>query len=159
MRVTAIYAGTFDPITNGHSNIIERAATIFEQIIVAVAANPPKNTMFSIEKRIELTTIVLSKLNNIIVRSFESLLVEFAKQCHSTVIIRGLRSVSDFDYELQMAYMNRALESEIETIFLTPTSNNSYISSSLIKEIALLGGTIDKFVHPEVSTAIYQQIN
>lgn len=154
MRITAIYPGTFDPITHGHTDIVKRAAQLFEPVIVAVAANPKKIATFTLEQRVELAQIVLKDFNNVIVQGFESLLVDFAKQHQAQVIIRGLRAVSDFEYEFQLANMNRTLNSEIETLFLTPISQYTYISSSLIKEIAALGGLVNDFVHPAVSAAL-----
>ena len=154
MRITAIYPGTFDPITNGHADIVKRAAQLFEQVIVAVAANPKKLATFTLEQRVELAQIVLKDFNNVTVQGFESLLVDFAKQHQAQVIVRGLRAVSDFEYEFQLANMNRTLNPEIETLFLTPITQYTYISSSLVKEIATLGGGVDEFVHPAVSAAL-----
>jgi len=158
MKITAIYPGTFDPITNGHSDIIKRAAKLFEHVIIAVAANSPKTPTFSLKKRIDLATHVLTELNNVTVRGFEGLLAEFAVQCNVQVIVRGLRVMSDFEYEFQMAGMNRILIPDIETLFLTPTSEYTYISSSLVREMAMLGGCVDKFVHPYVSAALFQKM-
>jgi pantetheine-phosphate adenylyltransferase len=157
MKITAIYPGTFDPITNGHSDIIKRAAKLFEHVIIAVAANSSKTPAFSLKKRIDLATHVLAELNNVTVCGFEGLLAELAKQCDAQVIVRGLRAVSDFEYEFQMAGMNRTLIPDIETLFLTPASEYTYISSSLVREIAMLGGCVDNFVHPYVSAALFQK--
>jgi pantetheine-phosphate adenylyltransferase len=154
----AIYPGTFDPITNGHSDIIKRAAKLFEHVIVAVAANPAKSPVFTLEKRVELAEAVLADLNNVSVSGFGSLLVNFAKQCDAQVIVRGLRAVSDFEYEFQMAGMNRILSPDIETIFLTPATEYSYISSSLVREIKVLGGSVDDFVSPIVRTALEKKM-
>ncbi len=154
MKITAIYPGTFDPITNGHSDIAKRAAQLFDQIIVAVAANPRKSPSFTLAKRIELIQTVLVDLKNITIQGFDGLLVDFAKQCQAQVIVRGLRAISDFEYEFQLANMNRALIPDIETLFLTPTAQYTYISSSLVKEIAALGGPVGDFVHPAVSAAL-----
>ncbi len=155
MKVKAIYPGTFDPITNGHIDIAKRAAVLFEHVIVAISANPSnKIPRFSLEQRVELANLVLADLNNITVCSFNGLLANFAKQCDVQVIIRGLRAVSDFEYEFQMAGMNRTLIPDIETIFLTPATKYTFISSSLVREIAALGGNVDEFVHPQVSAAL-----
>jgi len=158
MKITAIYPGTFDPITNGHTDIVKRAAKLFEQVIVAVAANSTKTPAFSFKKRIDLATHVLAELNNVTVRGFNGLLAEFAKQCQAQVIVRGLRAMSDFEYEFQMAGMNRTLIPDIETLFLTPANEYTYISSSLVREIATLGGCVDEFVHPDVCAALLKKM-
>lgn len=158
MKIKAIYPGTFDPITNGHWDIIKRAAKLFEQVIVAVAANPSKAPIFSLEKRVDLAKAVLGDFDNVIVRGFNCLLIEFTKQNDAQVIIRGLRAVSDFEYEFQLAGMNRNLNPEIETIFLTPGTEYTYISSSLVREIAALGGPIDDFVSPIVRVALNKKM-
>ncbi|RKZ38778.1 MAG: pantetheine-phosphate adenylyltransferase [Gammaproteobacteria bacterium] len=158
MKITAIYPGTFDPITNGHTDIVKRAAKLFEHVIVAIAANPSKEPVFSLKKRIDLATRVLAELNNVSVRGFESLLAQFAKQCGVQVIVRGLRAMSDFEYEFQMAGMNRTLIPDIETIFLTPAGKYTYLSSSLVREIATLGGPVGDFVHPDVYAALCQKM-
>ncbi|MCK5876703.1 MAG: pantetheine-phosphate adenylyltransferase [Candidatus Marithrix sp.] len=150
----AIYPGTFDPITNGHIDIVKRAAFLFEHVTVAIAANPSKAPTFSLEKRVELANSVLADIDNITVYSFNGLLADFAKQCGVQVIVRGLRAVSDFEYEFQMAGMNRTLIPNIETIFLTPATKYTFISSSLVREIASLGGNINEFVHPQVYAAL-----
>jgi pantetheine-phosphate adenylyltransferase len=157
MKITAIYPGTFDPITNGHADIVKRATQLFARVIVAVAANPKKSPTFTLEQRIELAQIVLKDFNQVTVQGFESLLVDFAKQNQAQVIVRGLRAVSDFEYEFQLANMNRTLNSEIETLFLTPITQYTYISSSLIKEIAALGGWVGDFVHPAVGAALMRK--
>lgn len=151
---TVIYPGTFDPITNGHTNLVERATRVFDKIIVAVAASPRKRPLFPLEQRVELAKEVLSHLDNIEVVGFESLLAEFVREHKGTVILRGLRAVSDFEYEFQLADMNRRLVPEAESIFLTPDNHLSYISSTLIREIAILGGNVDEFVHPLVASAL-----
>lgn len=157
MKIKAIYPGTFDPITNGHCDIVKRAAKLFEPVIVAVAARSSKIPVFTLEKRVDLAKAVLADLENVTVRGFEGLLAEFATQCEAQVIVRGLRAVSDFEYEFQMAGMNRTLIPDIETIFLTPATKYTYISSSLVREIAALGGPIDEFVHPIVCAALGQK--
>ena len=152
----AIYPGTFDPITNGHSDLIARASVLFDKVIVAVAANPGKRPRFSLEKRVSLATEVLGDLSNIEIREFDSLLVDFARECKADVILRGLRAVSDFEYEFQLAGMNRKLAPGVETMFLTPAEQFAYISSSLVREIAALGGDVSEFVHPVVAEALSQ---
>ena len=156
--VKAIYPGTFDPITNGHSDIIKRAAKLFEHVTVAVAANPTKIPEFTLEKRVEFAQTILADLPNVTVCGFKGLLADFARACKVQVIVRGLRAVSDFEYEFQLAGMNRTLIPDIETLFLTPATEYTYISSSLVREIAALGGPIDGFVHPYVRTALYQKL-
>lgn len=154
MKVTAIYPGTFDPITNGHSDIIVRAARLFDKVVVSVAASTSKNTVFTTEERTALAKDVLSSIENVEVKNFKGLVVDHAKAEDASVIIRGLRAVSDFEYEFQMAGMNRQLEDEVETIFLTPSEHLNYISSSLVREIAGLGGDVSKFVHEDVMAAL-----
>ncbi|HHB92534.1 MAG TPA: pantetheine-phosphate adenylyltransferase [Thioploca sp.] len=154
MKIKAIYPGTFDPITNGHIDIIRRASFLFEHVTIAIASNPSKIPTFSLAKRVELASSVLVSLNNITVCGFDGLLADFAKQCEVQVIIRGLRAVSDFEYEFQMAGMNRTLIPDIETIFLTPATKYTFISSSLVREIASLGGNVSEFVHPKVQAAL-----
>lgn len=155
-EVVAIYPGTFDPITQGHIDIIERAARMFDKIIVAIAANNKKAPLFDLDKRIELAQHSLKHLSNVTVSGFNNLLVRFAREQGANVILRGLRAVSDFDYEFQLATMNRAIDDNIETIFLTPAEDYSYLSSSLVREIAALGGQIDQFVPQSVASALYE---
>jgi pantetheine-phosphate adenylyltransferase len=149
-----VYPGTFDPITFGHTDIIKRASKIFEQVIVAVAENSHKSPLLSFEQRITLAQDVLSDIPNVKVIGFSGLLTEFVTQQNAAVILRGLRAVADFEYEFQLASTNRQLAPEIETMFLTPDAKYSYISSSLVKEIARLGGDISKFVDAKVINAI-----
>lgn len=151
---TVIYPGTFDPITNGHTNLVERATRVFDKIIIAVAASPKKRPLFPLEQRVALAQEVLSHIDNIEVVGFENLLAEFVREHEGNVILRGLRAVSDFEYEFQLADMNRRLVPQAESIFLTPDNHLSYISSTLIREIAVLGGNVDEFVHPAVSDAL-----
>jgi pantetheine-phosphate adenylyltransferase len=157
MKVTALYPGTFDPITYGHSDIVKRAAKLFDEVIVAVAANPNKTPIFSLEKRVALAQAVLAGYSNVNVCGFGGLLAEFAMECKARVIVRGLRAVSDFEYEFQLAGMNRTLIPEVETIFLTPSTQYTYISSSLVREIAALGGPVGDFVDPQVLTALLEK--
>jgi pantetheine-phosphate adenylyltransferase len=154
MNITAIYPGTFDPITHGHSDIARRAAKLFERVIIAVAANPSKKPTFDLEQRVNLAKQVMAETANVTVCGFEGLLATFVKQQPAQVIVRGLRAVSDFEYEFQLAAMNRTLIPQVETIFLTPANQYTFISSSLIKEIAALGGPIEDFVHPQVEAAL-----
>jgi pantetheine-phosphate adenylyltransferase len=142
----AIYPGTFDPVTLGHVDLIERASRFFDRIIVAVAVNVEKSPLFSLEERVDLCSQVLKVYKNVEVQGFESLLTDFAKQCGANIILRGLRAVSDFDYEFQLASMNRRLASDIESMFLMPAEKYSYISSRLVREIASLGGDVKDFV-------------
>ena len=152
--ITAIYPGTFDPITKGHIDLVYRASQLFEKVIVAVAVNPSKAPLFSLEERVDLARQSLTEMSNIEVCGFEGLLVEVAKQKNAKVIIRGLRAVSDFEHEFQLASMNRKMAAEIETLFLTPAEQFTYISSSLVREIARLGGDVSDFVSPCVQQAL-----
>lgn len=158
MSKIAIYPGTFDPITNGHIDLIQRAGPLFDKIVVAVAAHSGKNPAFNMEERIELAKVALAHLDNIEVCGFDTLLVEFAKQRNAQVILRGLRAVSDFEYEFQLTGMNRKLAPEIETMFLMPAEQYAYISSSLVKEVARLGGDIAEFVHESVYKALKDKL-
>lgn len=150
----AIYPGTFDPITNGHVDLVHRAAPLFERIIVAVAESPNKGTGFNLDERIALAKEALSDVTNAEVRGFSSLLAHFVEEIGAGVILRGLRAVSDFEYEFQLASMNRHLIPRAETLFLTPAEQYSFISSSLVREIARLGGDVSGFVHPVVQRAL-----
>jgi pantetheine-phosphate adenylyltransferase len=154
MSVSALYPGTFDPITNGHQDLVRRAASIFEKVIVAIAANPSKAPMFSLEERVELAAAVLADVPNVEVRGYEGLTVKFAEDNGLKVMVRGLRAVSDFEFEFQLATMSRQIAGHVETVFLTPTEQFSFISSSMIREIALLGGDVSRFVHPLVEEAL-----
>lgn len=154
----AIYPGTFDPITFGHTDLIERASHLFDQVIVAVAARPGKNPAFSLDERLKLATIALAGQDKVVVCSFEGLLVEFARQKGARAILRGLRAVSDFDYEFQLAGMNRKLAPDIETLFLTPSEQYANISSTLVREIAALGGDVSPFVHKKIVAELAQKL-
>ncbi len=147
---SVIYPGTFDPITNGHIDLAERASRLFDKVYVAIASSSRKNPMFSLEERVEMTTTALKHLDNVEVLGFDRLLVELAAELDAVAIMRGLRAVSDFEYEFQLANMNRALSDRLESIFLTPAERFSYISSSLVKEIGSLGGDVSPFVPPHV---------
>jgi pantetheine-phosphate adenylyltransferase len=151
MKRNAMYPGTFDPITNGHQDLVRRAATIFDRVVVAIAANPNKTPMFSLEKRIDLARRVLADIPNVEVMGYSTLTVEFARQHNLQVVIRGLRAVSDFEFEFQLANMSRHLSRDVETVFLTPQEQYTFISSSLVREIAVLGGDVKEFVHPIVA--------
>lgn len=154
MENRVVYPGTFDPITNGHLDLVERASRMFEHVIVAVADSPKKNPLFTLAERVELARAVLTHLPNVEVTGFNKLLAHFVREQRGNVLLRGLRAVSDFEYEFQLANMNRALAPEIETVFLTPSENLSFISSSLVREIALLGGDVHQFVPPNVIEAL-----
>lgn len=151
MKNIAIYPGTFDPITHGHTDIIQRSSQLFDHVIVAIAENTNKGPSIPFATRLSLTKQVLATMPTIEVKGFNSLLIDFAKEHHANIIIRGLRAVSDFEYEFQLAGMNRQLSADIETIFLTPTATHSTISSSLVREIAQLGGNISQFVDPIIA--------
>lgn len=152
---TIIYPGTFDPITNGHADLVERACKLFDQVVVAIASSEKKGPLFSLDERKQLAETTLSHLGDKVkVVGFNYLLVHFAQDQKASAILRGLRAVSDFEYEFQLANMNRALAPEAETIFLTPAEKHSYISSSLLREIASLNGDISPFVHPAVAEAL-----
>jgi pantetheine-phosphate adenylyltransferase len=154
MKRNAVYPGTFDPITNGHHDLLKRAASIFDRVVVAIAANPSKAPLLTLEKRVELAKKVLADLDNVEVMGYSGLTVDFAKQNGLSVIVRGLRAVSDFEFEFQLATMSRHLSSEIETVFLTPQEPFSFISSTLVREIAVLGGNVHEFVHPIVEAEL-----
>lgn len=154
MKKIAVYPGTFDPITLGHIDLIQRALRLFDEIIVAIAANPHKKPFFSIEERITLAEHVLSQDSTVIIKGFNHLLVDFMKENHANVIIRGLRAISDFDYEFQLAGMNRQLAPDIESLFLMPSDKYQYVSSSFVREIASLGGDVSAFVPAVVKDAL-----
>lgn len=154
MNITAIYPGTFDPITNGHLDLIHRASKLYPRVIVAVARSQGKNPLFSLEERVALIQSVVSDFTNVEVVGFDTLLVECAKNHQASVIIRGLRAVSDFEYEFQLAGMNRRLSPEIETVFLTPAEQYEFISSSMIREIARFQGDVSSFVPENVKLCL-----
>lgn len=159
MTVSAMYPGTFDPITLGHEDLVRRACRLFDRVVVAIAANPGKEPMFSIEERVALAESVLGEFDNVEVSGYEGLTVDFAKANDLQVIVRGLRAISDFEYEFQLANMNRHLTADVETAFLTPTEKYTYISSSLVREIASMGGDISEFVSPKVRDALLERVN
>jgi len=150
----AVYPGTFDPITNGHIDLVSRASPLFDRIIVGIAASAGKGPSIPLDERISLARLALAGMANVEVRGFASLLADFVRETGAGVIVRGLRAVSDFEYEFQLASMNRHLIPEAETLFLTPAEQYSFISSSLVREIARLGGDVSGFVHPVVQQAL-----
>jgi len=154
MTITAVYPGTFDPITSGHYDLIQRAARFYQRLIIAVADNRNKKSLFSLEERVALAREVTKELPNVEVIGFSGLLVDFVKEVEGSVLLRGLRAVSDFEYEFQLASMNRKLAPEIETMFMTPAEQYAFISSSLVREISALGGDVSEFVHPCVGEAL-----
>lgn len=157
MRI-GVYAGTFDPVTNGHLDILKRSLEIFDKVVVAVAESTPKDTFFSLEERVEMLKVAASGMENVEVRPFSGLLVEFARQIGAVAVVRGLRVVSDFEYEFQMALMNRRLNNDIETVFLMPSEEYTYLSSSLVLEIASAGGDVSQFVPEIVARRLDQRL-
>ncbi len=157
MAVSAMYPGTFDPITLGHEDLVRRATRLFDKVVVAIAANPSKEPMFSLDERVSLAQAVLKGLDGVEVMGYSGLTVDFAKEHGLQAIIRGLRAISDFEYEFQLANMNRHLTDEVESIFLTPTETYTYISSSLVREICSMGGDISEFVSPKVKQALTER--
>jgi len=158
MKTSALYPGTFDPFTRGHEDIARRAAGIFDRVVIAIAANPNKTPTFDVQQRAELARAVLADLQNVEVVSYSGLTVEFARGRSLQVIVRGLRAVSDFEFEFQLANMGRHLEPEIETVFMVPKEQFTFISSTLVREIAALGGDISHFVHPLVEAAFKRRL-
>lgn len=158
MNTLALYPGTFDPITNGHTDLVRRACKLFDGVIVAVAANPEKKPLFDLEQRVKLATQVLADVKGAEIVGFDTLLVDFVKQNNASVILRGLRAVSDFEFEFQLAGMNRRLAPDIETVFMTPSEQDTFISASLVKEIARLGGDVTEFVDSLVATALKREL-
>ena len=150
----AVYPGTFDPITNGHVDLVSRAGNLFDMIIVGVAESPGKSPALPLDERVRLTRMALAGIHNIQVLGFDSLLAHFVHEVGAGVLLRGLRAVSDFEYEFQLASMNRHLIPDVETLFLTPAEQHSFLSSTLVREIARLGGDVSGFVHPEVAAAL-----
>jgi pantetheine-phosphate adenylyltransferase len=153
MNRSAVYPGTFDPITRGHEDLVRRAATIFDRVVVAIAANPGKTPLFSIEERIDLARRVLADVPGVDVQGYSGLTVDFARAQNIAVIVRGLRAVSDFEFEFQLSNMTRHISPGVETVFLTPKEQFTFVSSTLVREIATLGGNVSEFVHPLVQAA------
>jgi pantetheine-phosphate adenylyltransferase len=158
MTVSAMYPGTFDPITLGHEDLVRRSSILFDKVVVAIAANPEsKAPMFSVDERVAMATAALADIDNVEVTGYTGLTVDYARKHGLRVIVRGLRAVSDFEYEFQLANMNRHLTDEVETAFLTPTEKYTFISSSLVREVASLGGDVSEFVSPKVKSALLQR--
>lgn len=158
MTVSAMYPGTFDPITLGHEDLVRRSCRLFDRVVVAIAANPSKEPMFSVEERVDLARSSLADLDKVEVSGYDGLTVDFAREHRLGVILRGLRAVSDFEYEFQLANMNRHLAEDVETAFLTPTETYNFISSSLVREICSMGGDISEFVSPIVNEALKNRV-
>lgn len=158
MSNKAIYPGSFDPITLGHLDIVKRASSLFDHVLVAVAASEKKNVIFSIDERVALTSEAVKFLDNVEVTSFQGMMVKLAKSCQARIVVRGIRTVSDFEYEMELAYFNRRLFSGLESIFLPPSSHLSYISSSMVKEIAGQGGDVSSFLTPPVNLALLSKL-
>lgn len=159
MPKIVLYPGTFDPITNGHLDLIERAAKLFDKVVVAVATNRGKNPLFDVDERVDLVRQVIEPMENVEACGFSGLLVDFAKQQNANVLLRGLRAVSDFEYEFQLANMNRRLAPDLESLFLTPAEQFSFISSTLVREIAALDGNVSEFVPRQVSEALAKRFD
>ena len=156
---TAVYSGTFDPLTRGHEDLVRRASRLFHKVIIAIAESRKKNPLFSLEERVEIARRVLADVPNVEVLGFDCLLMDFMRQQKASIILRGLRAVSDFEYEFQMAGMNRSLHPDVETVFLTPDENYMFISATMVREIATLGGDVSKFVHPLVAERLKSKLN
>ena len=156
--IRAVYPGTFDPLTRGHEDLVRRASVLFDALIVAVADSRVKKPFFSLRERLDMAREVLSGVANIEVVGFSGLLIDFVRQHDAQVVLRGLRAVSDFEYEFQLAGMNRNLNPEMETVFLTPSEQHMFISATLVREIALLGGDVSKFVHPIVRAKLAEKV-
>jgi pantetheine-phosphate adenylyltransferase len=157
MKIRAVYPGTFDPVTNGHLDLIKRCAALFDAVVVAILRNTEKTPFFSVEERAEMLEKVVQPLPNVSVTTFDGLLVDYAEQIHASVIVRGIRAISDYEYELQMALMNRRLSSKVETVFLMPAEAYSYLSSRLVREISELGGSVHGLVPPIVERRLQRR--
>jgi len=151
MSTKAIYPGTFDPITRGHIDLAERASLLFSEVVLAIAASPSKQPLFDLPERLEMAKISLSHIKNITITGFDGLLIDCVREAKAQVVLRGLRAVSDFEYEFQLAAMNRRLDPSIETMFLTPSEKYTFLSASMVKEIATHGGDVSQFLHPEIN--------
>lgn len=158
MTKTAVYPGSFDPVTFGHEDIIRRSFAFADRVIVAVSVNSSKSPLFTLDERVELLGQVLDGVEGVEIRTFEGLLANFARRIDAAMVVRGLRAVSDFEYEFEMALMNRRLNSDLETVFLTPAVHLTFLRSSLVREVAALGGDIGEFVHPAVETAMKRKL-
>ncbi len=161
MEITAVYPGTFDPITKGHFDLMRRASKLFHKVIVGVASNPKKKPLFSLEERVTMIQqeLVEQQIQGVTVIGFESLLIDFAREQKASVLIRGMRAVADFEFEFQLASMNRTLAPEVESVFMMPGESYSFISSTLVKEVAFLNGDVSRFVAPHVLAAIKQKLD
>lgn len=159
MTIGAMYPGTFDPITHGHEELIRRCVGLFDRVVVAVAASPKKTPLFSLDERVELAAEALKDMPKVTVTGYDGLTVDFAQANDLAVIVRGLRAVSDFEYEFQLATMNRRLAESVETIFMTPTEQNTFVSSSLVREIAQYGGEVSAFVQPHVERGLRRKFS
>lgn len=159
MNKKAIYPGSFDPVTNGHVDMIERSARIVDQLVVGVLNNSAKNSLFSVDERVSMLKEITKDMTNVTVASFDGLLVDYMEEIGATIIVRGLRAVTDFEYELQIAQTNHAVNTNIDTVFLTTNVKYSYLSSTIVKEFASYGGDITKFVPPQFIDCIYQKYN
>lgn len=153
-----IYPGTFDPITHGHTDIITRSLRVFDKVVVAVAPNPSKNPLFNLAERLDMVKLVMKDLGQVEVTAFEGLLVDYVERSGAHAIIRGLRAISDFEHEFQMALINRRLAKQVETVFLMPSEEYSYLSSTIIKDVANHGGLLTAFLHPEVARRLQERI-
>ena len=158
MSLIAVYPGTFDPITNGHTDLVNRGVKIFDKVIIAVAQNPSKNTLFTVKERIEFIQEIFDANSQVEIYSLDKLLVDFANDHNATVILRGLRAVTDFEYEVQLASMNRSMEPNIESVFMSPAEEYGFLSSSIIKEIAKHGGDLSKFIDKAVLVALQKKL-
>ena len=155
----AIYPGSFDPITNGHVNLVERVSSFFDTVIIAVASSDAKKALFTLEERVELTRQAAGHIPNVEVIGFTGLLIDITRELNAKIVVRGLRAVSDFEYEFQLAWMNRQLDREIETLFFAPSAQYAFVSATLVKEIASFGGDVSQFLHPAVHEALKKKLN
>ncbi len=153
-RRSAVYPGTFDPITNGHQDLVRRAAGIFDRVVIGIAANPGKAPLFTLDERVELASVVLGDIGNVTVLGYSGLTVDFAREQGCGIVVRGLRAMSDFEFEFQLANMSRHLARDVDYVFMTPQEQFTFISSTLVREIALFGGDVSQFVHPAVAAAL-----
>ena len=158
MTTKAIYPGTFDPITRGHIDLAERAGVIFNEVVVAISASPAKEPLFSLEERLDMARLSLSHVDNITITGFDGLLIDCVHNAGAQVVLRGLRAVSDFEYEFQLAAMNRRLDPTIETMFLTPSERYTFLSASMVKEIAGHGGDVSQFLHPQINERLNKRL-
>lgn len=159
MQKIAVYPGTFDPVTNGHSDLVRRAMHVFDKVVIGVAASPQKEPVFSVDERVRLADAVFAEFTGVEICGFSGLLVDFARNHGAVAVLRGLRAVSDFEFEFQLASMNRHLDPTLESIFLTPAEQFSFISSSLVREVVALGGDVSQFVHPQVAQALKDKLS